>query len=243
MSCVCKLIHSPHLSRLKEGSCSARPAITMPQSRALSAVQSQLVPHIINECFSIKASLIHWLHTHKKRLLHFHFNRYTPISYIRMILQAQNSLWHSTCHGRMLSDFSMYLVCYWPVSCFHGNVWLLLKCPLKTLLANTLKFVRFGMNSTSTSVFHQFLFFLFVCFFTSSSSSHHFKRKRVLSLPQYGSVILLYQSPSMQSPHWLDRYIYYIYILICVFSKILVTLYRIKEIWMCSKKRNRKGRN
>lgn len=163
MSCVCKLIHSPHLSRLKEGSCSARPAITMPQSRALSAVQSQLVPHIINECFSIKASLIHWLHTHKKRLLHFHFNRYTPISYIRMILQAQNSLWHSTCHGRMLSDFSMYLVCYWPVSCFHGNVWLLLKCPLKTLLANTLKFVRFGMNSTSTSVFHQFLFFcLFV---------------------------------------------------------------------------------
>lgn len=85
---------------------------------APSTVHSQLVPEIINMCFSIKASSIHCNTLTKNRLKHFHLNRYTLFSYICRILQARRSHWHLTYYyGQMLSDFFFYVcVCYRPES-------------------------------------------------------------------------------------------------------------------------------
>lgn len=140
MGFVCKLIPGPH------------EATRCQSLGAPSTVHSQLVPEIINTCFSIKASWIHCNTLTKNRLKHFHLNRYTLVSYICRILQARRSHWHLTYYyGQMLSDFFFLMYVY----VIGQRVF-----PLKSMIASSMSFknshnqhikcLRFGINSTFT---------------------------------------------------------------------------------------------
>lgn len=200
------------------------------------------MPDIINKClffFSIKASSIH-LNT----LQHFHLNRYTLVSfYICRILQAQRGRWHPTRRGQKTSSdffFPRAFVCCRPESCFHGNTWLFRQM---SVLKNSP-----GQHIRICSIWHEFhihicLFFFFLfCFYIQFIRSKHFVR----SLPQYGSLILLFQSHinAESALNWFcvlstsTIYIYmYVYIYLYVFVfKDSCDLYRInlnvfKEKW------------
>lgn len=136
--------------------------------------------------------------------------------------------------------FPRAFVCYRPESCFHGNTWLFRQM---SVLKNSP-----GQHIRICSIWHEFhihicLFFFFLfCFYIQFIRSKHFVR----SLPQYGSLILLFQSHinAESALNWFcvlstsTIYIYmYVYIYLYVFVfKDSCDLYRInlnvfKEKW------------
>lgn len=162
----------------------------MPWSRALWAVQSSSVPDIIDKCFFVKASLIHW-NTHKNLI----FNRYILTSHMCSILQAQHSQRRLTCYDQTLSDLSVGLCALGQTAVSIETLNCFANIQLQLFRANTLKLVWFGMTCTLMSVIESFHLCSFFKIQWKRLSFHFF---------QYGSVILFCPFPSMHTLHWLD---------------------------------------